>query len=359
MEAVLTKLGKSLLLLSMCASLLACESKEEKRVRIEKEAIAAEKSEVDKLFAGGNRVPVDLSQRALDQVRPAAPQPSIRFEDETADMTEAGEGAASACSPTLGAPEYRENCIGKVVIARGIVDAFDGEHLHLNIEGVALSVSVPAGSTAPELNDYVQVRGSAAVVQGADRILLTDTLVEKQPRVISPGEARMLDAVNLGNICRTGKVELDGAPAHIADVAMDPNDREGGIVTGSDGGRKINDEWIPYIKRCAISAGKVIGEQVRQGKISDGKAILTEAAGEWESNEVLTAQLDKADAVRRAADREASKARGASDSVGRESAASGYNDTLEARKRKSAQAACVGLTSNYNDAKECMRNMGY
>jgi len=327
-NAVSTKLGKSLLLLSVCASLLACESKEEKHARIEAEAVMAEKNEVDKLFASGKRFSVDLSQNALNQLRQAAPQETILFEDETAEITENGDGAVSACSPVLPVSSHREHCYGKRVIAHGTVGAVSGDTLRFSVKGVGLNVGVPPGSPPLASNDAVAVAGTAAEDSTHGWVLLKDAQVEKLPIAETPGRARIMDALKLAAACFSDSgthpdlsVSGNEVSSWVGDVAIDADDPAGGTVIISDGSRKIGDVYLPHIKRCAIRSGKLVGAQVREGKIVEGKVILTDAAAQWESDKVLMARLDKADAIERAKIREAREFNVASDASARESAA--------------------------------------
>lgn len=349
MNMVSTKLGKTFFLLGMAATLLGCESKEEKQVRIEADTAAEQARELEQLFAGKKRLSVDLGQQALEVLRQGAPQQSILFEGETAEMTAAGDGAVSACSPTLGVPQRLQYCLGKPVVAHGMVTAVDDSAIYLDILGVGLGVRLPEGSTPPSLNDEVLVRGIATAESGNDHIVLAEASIEKQARVADPAQVRVLDALRLGNACMVGRVELKAISQHVADVAMDADDREGGVATVSDGGRKIDGAWRPYLKRCVFRAGKLVGEQVREGTIADGKVVLAKADAHWESDKVLTARLDKADAARRAEERK-------NNPDGRPAV---DKNSLEYRRRDSALTACTGLTSNYSDAVQCMKNMGY
>ncbi|WP_137175286.1 hypothetical protein [Massilia sp. HP4] len=342
-------LGQILLVFAICVSLAACESKEEKQVRDEAETFAVEKKALDQLFAGDKRSSVDLNRNVLNELRQAAPQGAILFEGETEEMTAIGDGAVSACSPALPIASHREHCYGKRVAAHGTVGAVLGDTFRLSVKGVGLNVSVPPGSPPLASNDVVAVTGIAAEDSSHGWVLLKDTQLEKQPVADTPGRARIMGALGLAAACFSDSgthpdlsVSGDEVSSLIGDVAIDADDPAGGTVTISDGSRKIDGVYLPHIKRCAIRSGKLLGAQVREGKIVEGKVILTNAAAQWESDKVLMARLDKADAVRRAA-----------------GAAPDYQESLESKKRKSAQAACVGLTSNYNDAKECMRNMGY
>lgn len=315
----------SVLLLSLCALLAGCESKEEKEARIQQEAVTAEldkaeadNKEVDKLFADVKRTAVDLSEPVMAQLRASLPEQSVVFEDETAEMTAAGDGAVSACSTAVSEKTRSEHCLGKVVRARGTVGPVFSDGFELAIKGVALGVATTPDDVRLKTNDLVLVRGTVAENYANGYILLKESSIEKLPVASNPLQERLTSALTLARLCfaaGTLSSTLSAAPgelpADVGDIATDKDDPRGGAVTVMAFGQKIDGDMVPHLRRCAIRNGKVVGDQVRAGKIVDRKAIFADASGKWESEKVLTARVSKAnDAqwhVDRAKDREREK----------------------------------------------------
>lgn len=310
------------LLLSLCI-LAGCESKEEKQARIEREAVvaenkkaAAENAEVDKLFANVKRTPVDLGEPVMTHLRASLPRQSIAFEGETPDMTAAGDGAVSACSTAIGEKARGEYCYGKVVIAQGAVDAAYSDGFVLKINGVALAIVTAPGSVALAPNDRVQVRGTAAEGVSQGYIGLSEPDIQKLAVAPHPLQARLDNALALARLCfatgtltSTLSVAPGELPSNIGDIATDNDDPGGGTITVDAFGEKIDGEWVPHLRRCAVRNGKVVGDQVRAGKIVKLKAVFADASGQWESEKVVSARVQKANDAKWHADRAAYRKR--------------------------------------------------
>jgi len=295
------------LLLSLCV-LAGCESKEEKEARVKQEAVvadnkkaAAENGKVDKLFANVKRTPVDLGEPVMTHLRASLPQQSIAFEGETPDMTAAGDGAVSACATAIGEKARADYCYGKTVIAQGTVDAVFSDGFVVKIKGVALAIVTAPGSVTLAPNDLVQVRGPAAAGVSQGYIGLSEPDIQKLAVAPNPLQARLDNAVTLARLCfatgtltSTLSVAPGELPSNIGDIATDNDDPHGGTITVDAFGEKINGEWVPHLRRCAVRNGKVVGDQVRAGKIVNLKAVFADASGQWESEKVVSARAQKA-----------------------------------------------------------------
>jgi len=296
------------LLLGLSVFLAACESKEEKAARAqEKQQVAedkkaaAEKVEVDKLFTGVKRTSVDLSGPVLAQLRAAQPAQSIVFEDETPEATAAGDGAVSACSKEVAQAMRREHCFGKVISAQGAVGQVFDEGFELQVKGIGLGVRTTPQQGTFKTGDAVAVRGRASEGEAQDYVFLNEPAIEKLVVPASPVQQRIETARTLAKLCfaagtlsSTADWPADVLPGDIGEVATDNDDPQGGTVTVTAFGQKINGEMVPHLRRCAIRNGKVVGEQVRAGHIADRKAVLVNAADPWESEKILTERIAKA-----------------------------------------------------------------
>jgi hypothetical protein len=316
MKSTFPRNRTALLVLSVCALLAACESKDEKHERVQKEEAAAEKKKLDGLFAGAKSAPVVLNENAMAQLRAMAPAQSVTFADETVEVTAAGEGAVSACAKEVDEQIRREHCYGKTLIAQGSVGSIRTAEFGLDIKGVTLEVGLPQGGIALSSNDQVMVRGTAAESSMNGYIALKDATIEKVPVALNPDQTHFANAIKLASLCYADSgtqqnlsVAGGKVPSSVADVVLKKGDTGSGFVTILDLARKIDGSFVSHIKRCAIENGTVAGKQVRAGEIVDGKVVFADASGQWESEKVLEARLAKADSARRHAEREADLAR--------------------------------------------------
>jgi hypothetical protein len=308
------------LLLSLCALLAACESKEEKAARAQEEQQAAEnakvavdKGEVDKFFRDVKRTPVDLSEPVMAQIRASTPQRSVQFEDETPEMTADGDGAVSACSPQVALAIRREHCFGKVLVAQGAVGRVFSDGFELLAKGLALAVRTTPEHGVFKTDDLVKVRGLSVDGDSQGFVFLDEPSIEKVTVEANPLHARLQRAVTFARLCHGSGVVLDIAPgelpADVGEVAFDVNDPQGGSVMIEEFPRKIDNQVVPHLMRCAIKGGKVVGAQIRPGKIVARKAIVADAAGQWENPAVVDARIKKAADAQWYVDRAASRER--------------------------------------------------
>lgn len=295
-------------LLGLSVFLAACESKEEKAARAQEEQqaadnarAAAERGEVDKLFAGVKRTPVDLSDPVLAQVRAAQPAQWVVFEDETPEATAAGDGAVSTCSKEVAQKIRREHCFGKLISAQGAVGRVFDDGFEVLVKGIGLAVRTTPQHGSFKTGDAVRVRGIASEGSSQVYVFLNEPSIEKLAVTANPAQERLATARTLAKLCfaagtlsSTADWPADELPGDIGEVATDNDDPRGGTVTVTAFGQKIDGEIVPHLRRCAIRDGKVVGEQVRAGTIVNRKAVLANAADPWESEKILTERIAKA-----------------------------------------------------------------
>ena len=314
-------------------SLSGCSNEDERAAKNSLELEEKTAIEAKKLFENPKLVSVDVSFSALKKLVASAAVDRLLLKAPLADevltvdgmgekakndLTSQPNSTMSSASDVISqgrqisygelcgslrqeSAEFIRDCLGKEISGTAVVRNVRDKLYSVFSENIEFEVKMRSNELVSNIfpNDRIKIRGVVGESNTQGSFQLNDVTIDVMKREIPANEKQLWDVLRLAYICNPnfGAQDINriSQSTFMGSASIDPSDSSTGTVTIYDNFRKVDDTYLPFLRRCAIVKNKVVVTQSSAGKIDNSTGLIVKSSLQWEDRARSLARLAEAD----------------------------------------------------------------